>query len=368
MQRGLPCAYPGTEALGLGVFDDSLVNEGRPPSPLSISDVSFPELVSTRTGLTDGYHASATEAETLDFANLDLVCPINADDINNRWLNTFILMPRQTVKEYPIGINLFIHQILKSYAGIAVNGRGNLPFIHPKQLSTHPAASHPLTACLSLVRICSNPLPGSESAAASVLQREMHNTYETRATYTDELLFTAFQAYLIYTLVLFFRLSQSCDEGFFRTAMTSLQDLACSSARRGLVCVADQRRARPRWEEWITAEAKRRTLFVMYLFDSSLSTREGLPTFFGTELCGLPAPASRVLWRASTRCEWEREYNIHLTEWVEGGLAIDELWPLPDGLDEGGVGRRRDRVDRWLEDLDEFGTMLYAITSCTHGA
>lgn len=378
-QRGLPCAYPGTgtEALELELFDESSLvaagDEGRPPSPLSASNASFPEqLVPGPTS----YHASRgwggdTESEAVDFANLELVCPINAEDINNRWLNTFIPMPAQAVKEYPVGTNVFIHQILKSYAGIAVNGRGNLPFVHPKQLSTRPAAgaglSSPLTTCLSLVRICSNPLSGSESAATSVLQREMHHMYEIRETYPDEHLFAAFQAYLIYTLVLFFRLNQSCDEGFFRTAMTCLQDLACSSARRGLVCAADQRRARPRWEEWITAEAKRRTLFVMYLFDSNLATREGLPTFFGTELCGLPAPGAQVLWWASSRCEWEREYNVHLAEWADGGLTIDELWPLPADIDEVGVARRQARVDRWLESLDEFGTMLYAITSCTHG-
>lgn len=363
------------------MFDESAtslaVDEGRPPSPLSVSNSSFSGLLPLRTDSTDGHqdhYASASQAwgggetgsdpESLDFTHLDLVCPINADDINNRWLNTFIPMPGQAIKDYPLGTNIFIHQILKSYAGIAVHGRGNLPFIHSKQLSAHPAA---LATCLSLVRICSNPLPGSESTTTSVLQREMHNIYETREDYTDEHLFATFQAYLIYTLVLYFRLNQSCDGGFFRTAMTCLQDLACSSARRGLVCAADQRRVRPRWEEWITAEAKRRTLFVMYLFDSSLSTREGLPTFFGTELAGLPAAGSRFLWRASSRSEWEREFNIHLAEWADGGLTIDELWPMPEDLDEAGIGRRKERVDRWLEGLDDFGTMLYAITCCTHG-
>lgn len=387
-QRGLPCAYPGTEeALGLGVFDESTasslaVSEGRPPSPLSVSNSSFSGLASIRTGRSDGHHdhhasasasaslawggEAASEPQVLNFAHLELVCPINADDINNRWLNTFIPMPGQAVKEYPAGTNVFIHQTLKSYAGVAVNGRGGLPFIHPKQLSARHAA---LNTCLSLVRICSNPLPGSENATTSVLQREMHNIYETRETHTDEHdhLFAAFQAYLVYTLVLYFRLSQSCEEGFFRTAMACLQDLACSSARRGLVCAADQRRARPRWEEWITAEAKRRTLFVMYLLDSNLATREGLPTFFGSELAGLPAPGPRALWHASTRCEWEREYNIHLAEWVDGGLTIDELWPVPAGFDEVGIARRQARVDCWLEGLDELGTMLYAITCCTHG-
>jgi hypothetical protein len=184
--------------------------------------------------------------------------------------------------------------------------------------------------------------------------------------YNSEGLFAAFQAYLIYAMVLFFQLDQDSNRQF-RDIMTKLQELACASARHGLVCATDQQRARPRWEEWIVAEAKRRTLYVMYLFDSILSTQEGLPTFLGVELHGLPAPANKLLWQAGSRYEWEREYNIHLADWMEGSLTIDELWPTPAELDTSGVVRRGARVDRWLENLDEYGTMLYAIMQCTHG-
>jgi len=60
-------------------------------------------------------------------------------------------------------------------------------------------------------------------------------------------------------------------------------------------------------------------------------------------------------------------YNIHLAQWMDGGLCIDELWPIPANLDETGISERRSRVDEWLQNIDEFGTMLYAVTSCTHG-
>ena len=193
----------------------------------------------------------------------------------------------------------------------------------------------------------------------------MHNIYETWDKYNDRALFAAFQAYLIYSMILFFQLNHTCNNQF-HGIMTNLQELACASFQQGLVCAADQRRARPRWEEWITVETKRRSLFVMYLFDSILSTQEGLPTFLGTELQGLPAPASKLLWQASSRFEWERQYNIHMAEWMEGGLTIDELWPPFLGMSAADVSRRHARVDRWLENLDEYGTMLYAIMRCTH--
>lgn len=303
--------------------------------------------------------------ETLDPSDLELFCPINADDISNRWLNSYVPVPGQKIKEYPTSITAFIYRILKSYAAITVRGRGVPPFVHASQMMA-ASARPPLSTCLTLVRICEEPLPGSESVAADVLQREMNNLYERRGTYDDMALLAAFQAYLIYSMVLFFRLSHDSNP-FLRQAMMNLQGLASSNSRRGLMCIAEQQRVRPRWEAWIVAEARRRTLFAMYLFDSVLSAQDGLPTFLGIELQGLPAPANQLLWRARTRHEWEAEYNIHLADWVGEGFHIDELWPIPANLDELGLLERRSRVDLWLENADEFGTMLYAVTSCTHG-
>ncbi|KAK6956070.1 hypothetical protein Daesc_001340 [Daldinia eschscholtzii] len=304
-------------------------------------------------------------SEVLNFSSLELFSPINVDGISNRWLNTLIPVPGQKVKEYPASISAFIYRLLKSYTTVAVRGRGVPPFIHASQISA-TSIRQPLSTCFSLVRICESPLPGSEGVAADVLHREMNNICEQQATYDDVTLLAAFQAYLIYSMVLFFRLGQ-ISSPFLRQAMMNLQELACSSSRGGLMCTAERQRVRPRWEAWIVAESKRRSLFTMYLFDSVLSTQDGLQTFLGTELEGLPASADKSLWRAHTRRDWEIAYNLYLADWPEEGFRIDELWPIPAGLDETGLLERRRRVDRWLENVDEFGTMLYAVTSCTHG-
>ena len=105
----------------------------------------------------------------------------------------------------------------------------------------------------------------------------------------------------------------------------------------------------------------------MYLFDNLLSTHEGLTTFLGAELQGLPAPSNKTLWRAQTRSEWKVAYNVHLGKWPQGSLRIDELWAVPESVNQSGLAERHRRVDHWLEDVDEFGTMLYAVTCCTHG-
>lgn len=237
--------------------------------------------------------------DILDFSQLELLSPINVDDISNRWLNSYIPVPGQKIKEYPATITAFIYRILKSYASVTVRGRGVPPFVHSLQ-TTARSTRPPLSTCLSLVRICDNSLPGSENVAVDVLQREMTSLYEQHKTYDDVTLLAAFQAYLIYSLVLFFRLSQ-VPRLFLRQAMMNLQDLACSSSRGGLVCTAEEQRARPRWEAWIVAEAKRRTLFTMYLFDSVLLAQDNLQTFLGTELQGLPASSTKSLWGAQSR-------------------------------------------------------------------
>jgi len=202
------------------------------------------------------------------------------------------------------------------------------------------------------------------SIAADILQREMTRLYEERGTYDGINLVGVFQAYLIYSMVLFFHLGPSMP--FLRQAMINLQEIACATSREGLVCTAEQRGIRPKWQSWIMAEAKRRTLYTMYFLDNVLSAHDGLTTYLGTELRGLYSPSSKYLWQAD-RNGWEQTYNSHLAEWGSEPFRLDELWPFPDGMSEEQIKRQRRRVDRWLEDVDEFGTMLYAASSCTHG-
>lgn len=351
-----------------------------PPTPLASRNTSHTggERVESPFPLAPSLSGSGTLSshgatpECLDFSALKLYCPINVDKIPTRWMNSYIPIPGKKVKTYPPGVLDFMTKVLKAYAGAATRGR-RLAFIHPTQM-TYQQANSPLSTCLSLVRIYENPLPGSEHAAMMVLQREMGNIIEQHTTYKNDLtLLSGFQAYLIYFLVLYFRLGESLNrlrsntDDFVPQDLINLQTIAHSASRQGLICVADQHKTRPRWEEWIVAEAKRRTLYVMYLFDGILASQDKLPIFLGTELRGLSVAASKYLWGATDRGDWERQYNLYLAEWSELGPTIDELWPIPDDTDELSIAKRRDRVDRWLEDVDEFGTMLYAVTICTHG-
>ncbi|KAH0436345.1 hypothetical protein CcaCcLH18_04365 [Colletotrichum camelliae] len=300
----------------------------------------------------------------LDFSHLNLTCPINPDDIANRWLHNFVPLPGQTVKKYTPSISAFIHRVLQSYANCAIRGHKVPPFIHWSQLNS--PSNVPLSTCLSVIRMCASPLPGSEGVIAEVLQREMTKLYDRKTSFDDMALLAAFQAYLIYAMVIFFRLGREYKT-FLHQAMMNTQELACETARRGLACVAEQQGARPKWEEWIVAETKRRVVFTMCMFDSALLTNDGLPSHLATELRGLLAPGCKSLWEARDRRDWEVKYNIQLAAWNDGGLGIEELWPMPEDFGDVETEKRRERVDLWLEDLDEYGTMVYAVTLCTHG-
>ncbi|KAG8169639.1 hypothetical protein KVR01_000384 [Diaporthe batatas] len=394
-QRGLNCAYlrepvrtPAASVDGSRHSDNTITpSAGRSPLPgassghLTSTTPGGPTVISSEAPVSPPQplrppqpapaapaapnDQDSTPDSTSARVDKDLVCPINADYISSRWLNQYVPVPGQTVKDFPGHIKAFMPRILGSYASMAVRGRQLPPFIHPAQMHP-PLARPPLSTCLSLVRICERLLPGSDTTAADVMQREASSIFEQHAAMTDGItLLSAFQAHLLYLLVMFSKLGHLVGHSM-RRMMMDLQELASLCSKRGLVCVAEQNRARPSWESWVVAEAKRRTLYTMYLFDNMLSTHEGLPSFFGTELKGLPAPSSRSLWEAKTPQDWEGEYNNDLADWAGPGLSIDELWPAPSWLDVAGLAERRKRVDQWLEGVDGMGTMLFAITSSLH--
>ena len=357
------------EALGLGAHANDQIPE------LSLPNISDSASSSANDShlLSDSHLIGATSHQDVYLPglsngdsplNAELCCPVDADAIRNRWLNAYLPVPGQKTKEYSAPISAFIYRILKSYAAVVTHGKGVPSFVHHSQVTSN-STSPPLATCLTLARMCEKPLLGSEGVAMEILQREMSNTYEQHDKYDDVGSLAAFQAYLIYSMILYFHLGQS-QNPTLREAMMNLQHLACATSRRGLMCIAEQHNARPRWEAWVLVEAKRRTLYTMYLFDNVLSAQDGLPTALGTELTGLPAPSNKQLWSAQSRRVWETAYNNHLTDF-EQGLRIDELWPVPASLDDTALRERRRRIDQWLQDVDEYGTMLYAVTSCTHG-
>lgn len=145
--------------------------------------------------------------------------------------------------------------------------------------------------------------------------------------------------------------------------MMKLQEFAGDVAGKGTLCYAETEGTRPDWESWIIASAKRRTLFATSLFDNLINFHMGSPSFIAVELASLPAPASKNLWNAQTRQAWNQMYNQQLTHWPDGELLISDFWPQSESNSE--ILHRK--IDHWLSSVDEFGMMLYAVTTHVYG-
>ncbi|CEP64899.1 Zn(II)2Cys6 transcription factor domain-containing protein LALA0_S14e01772g [Lachancea lanzarotensis] len=309
---------------------------------------------------------TSPDESSLHFEHLDLVCTVNSDEIRNRWLNAFAPPLDHSVKAYPSGVMVFISRMLKAYTLMPARQKLMPPFVH--RLQQRPSeVPDSLANCFSLLKLCEGRLPASEPIIKSFLTQEMDRLYEQYESYDELNLVAAFQAYLIYSMTIFFEFRED-ENASLHDAIVTLQKIASEVCQRGLVCAAELKGTRPNWESWILAEAKRRTLFTMYLFDSVLCAHDNLPTFLAKELQGVLAPSYGSLWAAESRMSWNEYYNRFLSEWgSEGPLLIEELWPIPSEASDMQVEARQRRVDKWLATIDNYGTMLFAVTSCTHG-
>lgn len=129
-KRSLSCVYPKASASSESPSGQVDVDSIRSPS--HGTSISFP---GPHQEVLPAVSADVLGETCLNFGPLNLLCPINVEDISNRWLNSDIPSPEQTIKSYPAAVTNYIWRILNSYAASASRGRGIPPFIHPAQMS-----------------------------------------------------------------------------------------------------------------------------------------------------------------------------------------------------------------------------------------
>ncbi|KAK7055088.1 C6 finger domain protein [Favolaschia claudopus] len=285
--------------------------------------------------------------------------------IGSRWLDALIPPPGRLEKKFNPSTIQFISRVLKSYPKILIKDNNILPPIaHALQSQAGPSQL-PLSNCRTLLRMWENKAPGSELIARETVWREMTRLFEEHSTYDHVTLLGACQAYLLYSIHLFLCGDADTRSMVDTSTMINLQELSSALSRTGLYTSdAQQRSTVPEWESWIIAEAKRRTLYTMYTFDHVFNYSQGQPSYVGTELGQLSLPASKELWTATTKHDWELKYEQHIMDWPTEGPQLDDLWP--HGTED--VKKRRgERADRWVESADEFGMFMFAISNMTFG-
>ncbi|KAL0956578.1 hypothetical protein HGRIS_002716 [Hohenbuehelia grisea] len=322
------------------------------------SDVGASASSMTRIPMEGTHEASAS----LSFAHVELASSIDSARIKERWIDGFIPSKTLCPKSMPPQTLLFIARILKGYPRKMLRPKELPPIVHPLQITTSHGPSS-LANCISIVRMWYDRAPGSEGIVSRTVTTEMERLLQEYTALDEMDLLSAFQCYLVYALMTF----QSNDPRLpvaDRTTVVNLEEIASRLGDRGLVCKAEVEHTRPDWESWIVAEAKRRSVFAMYMFQNLFNAVNDIPVYLAEELASLPAPASKILWEAKNRDVWEREYDKFLASWENGGLKLGELWPHKF---TGDPMVREDRVDRWSEAVDEFGMMLLSICIHTHG-
>jgi hypothetical protein len=173
-----------------------------------------------------------------------------------------------------------------------------------------------------------------------------------------ENLTAAFQALLLYSIIMLFSIPQNPSAGIFDfSTLASLHEVGFYVSEKGLVHSAETTHARPCWNEWIQICCRRRTLMALYCFEGMYHTLNNLPTFPCTELGFLLAPAGKVLWGARTQDEWGRAYNRWLGHWA----GVDPFI-VQNIKDIQGGPELDSRAEMWLEEADEFRMLFMSMS------
>ncbi|KAJ7058274.1 hypothetical protein C8F01DRAFT_1305790, partial [Mycena amicta] len=283
------------------------------------------------------------------------------DEIGSRWLNALITPFAKTPKYLSRSTADYMGRILESYARVVLHEPDAEsmydalpPFIHPRQAINTPRL---LANCRSLLRMFENRAPGSEVEEASV-SLATHRA----GKYDQHDLLSACQAYLIYSIHLFFCLDTDSSAMVDTVTTINLQELSSAIAMTGLQAIPNG--SGLSWQAWITAEAKRRTVYTMYMFDNVYSFTKGTASYIATELGQLPLPACKTLWEARTEAAWQAAQHRFVLDWQTLGLPVlEDLWPHQD---KAVAARRKEKVDKWVESVDELGMFLFSTTSMTY--
>lgn len=335
---------------------------------------------------------SAPSKDTALFDDTDavLLAPLDVSRIRDRWLDYYFTPTTKQIKEYPARIMALMSRTLSTYPAMWIRNQSHTPpFLHPAQCSQQTIMPETLANCLSLLRLCANAVPGSDDLVRDNVQREMSRLVSVieegvhGRTLSHHLsCLSALQAYLLLSIHTYFASKAQPSLGIFSPALiATLHDLASKVSAAGIMSPEEVGGAVlaassvPRWETWIIAEAKRRTVFCVYMFEDVYNYESSASTYLAEELAALLAPASKWTWRASSRSSFDAEYLGWARAWSgERGLVISELWPREPGggacTDDADDARRKqetqERISRWAETVDEFGMFLLAVCTTTH--
>ncbi|KAF7331180.1 putative C6 finger domain protein [Mycena sanguinolenta] len=121
-------------------------------------------------------------------------------------------------------------RVLKSFPKALVRDDDNLPpIVHPFQSA---APQQLLVNCRTLLRMWENKVPGSEVFVRETIHREMNRIFQEHHSCDHIMLLSACQAYLLYSIYLFFCTDSDTSALVDTATMINPQELASSMSLR----------------------------------------------------------------------------------------------------------------------------------------
>lgn len=170
-------------------------------------------------------------------------------------------------------------------------------------------------------------------------------------------LLASIQAICIYLILVLFPGKDQPSSVFIvdMAILSNVQQLVNYIGSVGLVLKEETEHSRPSWEDWITITTRRRTIFTLYLIHWIISAYYGLPSFDCQELRDMLAPASKLLWLAENRDDWEFQYNRWLAGWEGREYLHGEISQIEESL------VLDTRSEKWLGEADDLGLLVMAL-------
>ncbi|KAF2451084.1 hypothetical protein P171DRAFT_469196 [Karstenula rhodostoma CBS 690.94] len=275
------------------------------------------------------------------------------------------------------GTRHFLLSIISSYPRMLAQGPTLPPFIHPhgsrlhfdahpSETTTSPDANphpSPLQACTTIARLLlSHPNPSSAAFIWRTISTEHAHILSNLPTFPLASTLAALQATMLYgtmRVALSGRPYASINPTLVHT-MERLAARSCTLTGTPF-SVRHSRGEKPTWEDWISEETRRRISVVCFLLALTIPSAPD-------DLIANPnnhvLPASKALWEARTREEWEALYcaQQHGAARLEtvGDFIVAKLGRV--GMDTG-ADAVDEMIGRWYAEMDGLGMMLAAVVS-----
>ncbi|KAG9231563.1 hypothetical protein BJ875DRAFT_113309 [Amylocarpus encephaloides] len=296
----------------------------------------------------------------------------NIDFADTSWLSP--IMPRapklfgQRKRDNQLSLNKnYLLCSLRTYPHMMLPGKSLPPFIHPTSMidmqredrTTQKTLPGPLANCAAIVQMYSVKNNSNAVFIWKAVRMEQERISAEYMKYDDWNTVAALQAITVYFLL---RLSEDNDEAtnFDVPLINTMVKLALKVMGLTTKYEYPSEGATPTWKGWGLAESLRRTIIVLFLVDMFFDYSSALHYYRcdGSILKSMALPCARDLWRATTSAEWKQEFASRSEEiGPKTQLTYGDLLNFRSRADR--------RLDSWLSQLDDFGSLVMAAANLT---